>query len=64
MAKRYVRVSGCLSLKDADKLWLDLSAYRKATGQETMYARQKYGRGWAIFESIEQPDNAAICDAL
>jgi hypothetical protein len=59
MAKKYLRKSGCLSLKDADQLWLDLSAYRKATGSKTMYARQKFGRGWAIYEVVEVSDAEA-----
>jgi hypothetical protein len=59
MAKRYERVSRQLPLKDADRLWLDLAAYRKKTGQKTMYARQRYGSGWAIFEVIEESEPAA-----
>lgn len=57
MAKKYVRKSGCLARPDADRLWMELSAYRKATGAQTMYARQKYGTGYAIFEVIEIPDD-------
>lgn len=59
MAKRYERVSGCLSREDADRLWHDLIKYRKATRQTEGFARLKYGAGYAIYKVIETPQEGS-----
>jgi hypothetical protein len=52
------RLTGCLSRADADRLWNDLVAYRKATRQPWRIARKRYGRGWALYEVTEAPERA------
>ena len=52
------RLTGCLSRVDADRLWVDLVAYRNATRQQKRYARRRYGRGWALYEVTEATERA------
>lgn len=56
--KRYKRLTGCLSRADADRLWVDLVAYRKATRQPWSIARRKYGQGYALYEVTHAPEGA------
>jgi hypothetical protein len=53
MAKHYRRLTGTLPRAEADALWHDLVAYRKATRQPHRIARKRYGAGYALYEVAE-----------
>lgn len=57
MAKKYIRKSRTLPRKEAQRLLMDVVAYRNATGSKAMYLTRKYGAGWAVFEAVTVPDD-------
>jgi hypothetical protein len=60
MAKKYIRKSGCLPNKDAQRLLMDIVAYRNATGSKAMYQKRKYSAGYAVFEVVTVPDEEPL----
>jgi hypothetical protein len=53
--KEYRRITGCMARPAADKLWHELAAFRRATGQPRTFTRRKYGTGYALYEVTEMP---------